>query len=457
VTLCVSSWVDYHVQSNADLEEQQVRFMTATRKQSRRQFLAQTVSTLALPMIVPSSVLGRDGTAPSERVTLGVIGAGGRGMTNLGFFLKRSDTQVVAACDVDRAHRTEALKAAKLDITAGYSDFRAVLDRKDIDAVMVTTPDHWHAIMSIAAMKTGKDVYCEKPLASSISESKAVRDVTRAERRVLQCGTHRRSIDRCRFACELVRNGRIGTLKTIQVGVPGEFVIRGGHTGLEGPTAVPEGFDYPMWLGPAPLAPYTPARCHFNFRWIRDYAPGYITDWGAHFLDIAQWGSGMDGSGPERISASELGVRDTGIYDALESFRIHYTYQNGVTVVMATTTDSTNWGVKFVGDKGHVFMRLGSVTTEPENLMSTKIGADEIHLYKSDDHYGNFIECVRSRKETAASSEIGHRAATMCHLGTIAADLKRELRWDPKLERIENDDEANLQLGRPLRAPWSLG
>ena len=258
---------------------------------TRRGFLKSTLG-LAGPLIVPSSVLGKEGaTPPNERVQLGCIGVGGMGSGNLSAFLQDKRVEVLGICDVDANHRSKGLETAGLKPEAGTGDFRELIAREDIDAVMIATPDHWHALMTGAAIKSGKDVYCERPLAASVVEGRYVCRLAEQYRRVIQCGTWRRSGIYTRMACEWVRNGYIGKLQRIEVGVPAKFEIRHGKfTGLEKEEIVPKELDYEMWLGPAPNAPYTAARCHFNFRWITDYAPGYITDWGAHFLDVPDLG-----------------------------------------------------------------------------------------------------------------------------------------------------------------------
>jgi predicted dehydrogenase len=322
---------------------------------------------------------------------------------------------------------------------------------------MIGTPDHWHALISIAAVKSGKDVYCEKPLAASIAESQAVVRVVEKHERILQCGTQRRSMAGCRFACELVRNGRIGKVLRVEVGVPGKFAIRGGFTGKEARQKVPKGFDYKTWLGPCKDAPYTAARCHFNFRWVMDYAPGYITDWGAHYLDIAQWGLGTDESGPVEVDAQNVSFREEGLYDAPESFRLVYTYASGAQAVLVSTTDKSKWGMKFFGEKGNIYVESQNVVTDPANIKTTKIGADEIHLYDAkNDHHGNFLDCVKSRKQPSARVQIAHRSASMCQIGAISCSLGRKLKWDPKAERFVGDDDANQRLERPMREPWTL-
>ena len=426
---------------------------------SRRRFLRSTSAGLALPLLVPASVLGRtpSALAPSERITMGCIGVGGRGSANLGVFHGKKESQIVAVSDVDASHLAGGLQRAGLNANAGYADFRELLEQSDLDAVMVGTPDHWHALVSIAALKAGKDVYCEKPLAASIAEGQALVRAVDKYKRILQCGTQRRSMAGCRFACELVRNGRIGKVQRVEVGVPGRFAIRGGYSGTEATQPIPQGFDYARWLGPCPEAPYTAARCHFNFRWVMEYAPGYITDWGAHYLDIAQWGLGTDSSGPVTVKAHDVRYREGGIYNAPEGFRIVFTYGDGAQAILLSTTDKSRWGMKFFGDKGTVYVESENVVTEPENLKSSKIAEGEIRLYDAkNDHHGNFLDCVRSRKEPSAPVRIAHRSASTCQLGAIACALDRELTWNPAKEQFVGDDEANQRLARPMREPWTV-
>jgi predicted dehydrogenase len=412
---------------------------------------------LPFPSIVPSSSLGADKKiAPNSRINLACIGVGGQGTGNLRAFLNDERVQVVAVCDVDEGHLDQARQVANLKPNAGYKDFRELLARGDVDAVMIATPDHWHSLVTVAACRAGKDIYCEKPLTASIGEGRFVSDLVRKQKRVFQCGTWRRSGVYSRMACELVRNGYIGQLKEIEIGVPAAFQILGGYTGLETPTPAPKDLDYKMWLGPAPRAPYTPARCHFNFRWILDYAPGYITDWGAHFVDVAQWGNASDDTAPVAVKASEVRRREKGIYDAPERFRIEYLYGNGVRMTMIATPDSLKHGTKFIGTKGWVFTENTRLVTEPAEIRRVKIKAGETHLYVSTNHHRNFIDCVISRRETVAFVETAHRAASCCHLGAIAARLGRDLKFDPKTETFPSDAEANGLLRKAMRGPWRL-
>ncbi|MDA7666512.1 Gfo/Idh/MocA family oxidoreductase [bacterium] len=424
---------------------------------TRRGFLKSTLG-LAGPLIVPSSVLGKEGaTPPNERVQLGCIGVGGMGSGNLSAFLQDKRVEVLGICDVDANHRAKGLETAGLKPEAGTGDFRELIAREDIDAVMIATPDHWHALMTGAAIKSGKDVYCEKPLAASVVEGRYVCRLAEQYRRVIQCGTWRRSGIYTRMACEWVRNGYIGKLQRIEVGVPAKFEIRHGKfTGLEKKEIVPKELDYEMWLGPAPNAPYTAARCHFNFRWITDYAPGYITDWGAHFLDVAQWGNDTDDTAPISVAPSEVVRREHGIYNAPEAFRLDYRYANGVEMTMISTADQSLWGTKFIGEEGSVFTENTKLITDPAGLRTTKLKPTDEKLYESSNHHRNFIDSVYSREATAAPAEAAHRAATCCHLGGIASATGKEIQFDPETETITNSDKANGLLKRKMRGDWQL-
>lgn len=421
-------------------------------KTTRRQFLQ-----FSAPLILPATVLGRAGAvSPNGKIRLACIGVGGQGTSNLRAFLADERVQVVAICDVDGQHRDRAMELAKLTKADCYNDFREVLARSDVDAIMNATPDHWHAHIAVAAAKAGKDLYSEKPLGASIGEGRAISDAVSQNKRVLQCGTWRRSGLKVRMACELVRNGYIGELKEIEVGVPGAFAIRGGFSGLEGPEAVPSHLDYAMWLGSAPERPYTAARCHFNFRWIDEYAPGYITDWGAHFVDVAQWGAGMDDTTPVEVSASQVKRRDKGLYDAPEQFRIEYRYSNGVKMTMFSTTDKATYGTKFIGSEGWVFTEAEQLKASSMDILRIKMKETDTRLFVSKHHHRNFIDAVLSRGQTAAPAEIAQRAAVICHMGTIAAKIGQPLKFDPKTERFESSDAANAMLTRPMRGPWTI-
>ena len=419
---------------------------------TRRRFIQ-----CSFPLVLSSSVLGRAGTVgPNSRVGLACVGVGGQGTSNLRAFLADERVQVVAVCDADAKHLEAAAATAKLGPADGLRDFREVIARKGVDALMIATPDHWHAYIAVTAAKAGKDLFSEKPLAASIAEGRAVCRAVEENRRILQCGTWRRSRLKVRLACELVRNRRIGELRSIEVGVPGKFAIRGGFTGLEGPQPVPAHFDYAMWQGPAPERPYTEARCHFNFRWVNDYAPGYITDWGAHFLDVAQWGAGMDDTTPVAVEAHDVRCRDQGIYDAPEEFRIEYRYANGVRMTMVSTTDPAKYGTKFIGSEGWIFTENDTLQASDPNLLRAKPGPSDVRLFESNHHHRNFIDAVLSRGQVSAPASAAQRAATVCYLGSISAALKRPLKFDPAAERFVGDDEANARLAKAVRPQWKV-
>jgi predicted dehydrogenase len=419
---------------------------------TRRHFLKS-----AFPLILSSSVLGRAGAvAPNSKIRLACIGLGGQGTSNLRGFLTDERVQVVALCDVDRRHLEAAGALAKVSGNDLMHDFREVLARTDVDAIMNATPDHWHSNVAIAAAKAGKDLYSEKPLTASIAEGRAVCNAVEQNKRILQCGTWRRSGMKVRMACERVRNHYIGELKEIEVGVPGKFAIRGNFTGTEAPQPVPAHFDYAMWQGPTPEQPYTEGRCHFNFRWVNAYAPGYITDWGAHFLDVAQWGAGMDDTTPVEVEAHDVKRRDKGIYDAPEEYRIEYRYANGVRVTLLSTTDPAKYGTKFIGSEGWIFSENEKLQASNLDILRVKLKDSDVHLFESKNHHRNFIDAVISRGQVAAPAAIAQRAATTCYLGGISAALKRPLKFDPVAEKFVGDDEANGMLRKPMRDEWRV-
>jgi len=416
---------------------------------SRRDFLKNSaiVTGVAItwPTIVPSSVFSAN--APSNRITMGCIGTGGQGSSNMRGFNAKSDCQVVAVCDVDAGHRENARKRTGLDPKSCYNDFRELLARNDIDAVSIATPDHWHVLTSVAAVRAGKDVYCEKPLTLTIAEGRTLVNEVKRYGRVFQTGSQQRSGSEFHKACELVANGRIGKLHTMRVG------ISGNNRTCEPtwtPEPVPEGFDYDMWLGPAPWEPYHTQRCHYQFRFILEYSGGQMTNWGAHHLDIAQWGNQSDHTGPVEINGKGEFPK-TGLFTTALNAEIEYTYASGVKMFL-----KRGGGTRFEGTEGWIYVNRGKLEAQPESLLTSVIGPDEIHLYESNDHKQNFLDCIKSRKDPICNAEIGHRSSTVCHLGNIAMLLDRPLKWNPQAERFIGDDEANRMTWRPRRAPWSL-
>ncbi|MCX7825379.1 MAG: Gfo/Idh/MocA family oxidoreductase [Verrucomicrobiae bacterium] len=428
---------------------------------SRREFLKQTCRAAVAPLILQARRAGA--VAANERITMACIGVGNQGGGNTRMFLGDPRVQIVASCDVDRTRAK--LMAATIENHYGKGtgsgcykgcavtqDFRELLAREDIDTVMIATPDHTHAVIAVAAARAGKDIYCEKPLAYSVAEGRAIVEAVQRYGRVLQTGTQRRSIGKFRFGAELIRNGRIGKLQTVRC-VPGQgFGIRGDLTGLEAPQPVPPDFDYDLWLGPAPWAPYSAARCHFNFRWILDYGEGYISDNGVHAVDLATWGMGVDLTGPEYIEGHAT-FPTRGIYDAPTEFQITYRYANGMRLELVS---GPGFGVQFEGTEGWIHMSGGEVTASSDQILKSTIGPNEIHLRPSPGHHADFIDCVLNRRLPATHAELGQRAATVCHLGFISCRLGRPLKWDPVREIFPDDPEANRYLSRPMREPWSV-
>jgi predicted dehydrogenase len=428
-------------------------------KFTRRSFLkgasVTAVGAIGFPYVVCPSALGKAGSiSPSNRITLGFIGVGGHGIAmNLRSFLAQADAQAVAVCDVDPVHLNQARdivnkKYGNTDC-ATCSDFREIIERDDIDAVMISTPDHWHVPISIAAAKAGKDVECEKPTLT-VEEGRVLCGTMKRYGRVFQWSTEDRSVDVYHRMCELVRNGRIGKVHTIRVELP----TGPGQPGNPEPMPVPKGFDYDMWLGPAPWAPYTKDRIHWNFRWILDYSGGQLTDWGAHLLDGAQWGNDSEHTGPMEVEGKGVFCEE-GLYDTAKEYRIEYKYADGVKLVVTSGTPS----LRFEGSEGWIGNRgwRAPLQAEPKSILNSVIGPNEIHLYTCRaGEQRNFLDCVKSRKDCYFPPEIGQRCFTIAHIGNISMLLGRKLRWDPDNERFVNDEQANRMLSRSMRNPWRL-
>jgi len=445
-----------------------------SRRMNRRQFLkrsAAVAGVLGAVTIVPSSVLGQaPAVAPSNRVVLGCIGLGTQGLGNMRTFRSNPEVQVAAVCDVHETQRRLAKQAVDEAYgnqdCAAYRDFRELIGHKGLDAVQITAPDHWHALMALEATRQRKHMYCEKPIGWSFRAAQAVRKAVHESGVVFQFGTQQRSGGKFRQACELVRNGKIGKLKTILVGVPGSW------TCPKQPTeTVPKELDYDLWLGPAPMAPYCYERCrpYAKGKWsiwycISDYCMGMIGNWGVHHLDIAQWGNGTDLGGPTEVEGTGVFPQDM-LTDCAVSWQVENRYANGVTLVHMDDgtagkhplqTSGYGHGVLFLGSEGWVHVDRGKLDAEPKPLLKATIGPDEIHLFKSDNHHANFIDAVKGRTTPAAPIDIAVRSDTLCHLQQMAIRLGRKLRWDPAREAFVGDDEANRLLDRPMRAPWTL-
>lgn len=405
----------------------------------------------------------RPGSA-NDRLGIGVIGTGGMGSGHLGWLIEQPDLEVRAVCDVDSSHLAGALETVAnrhgKGNCQGFKDFRELLAKPGIDAVWVTTPDHWHALVSIAAIAAGKDVYCEKPLTNSVGEGIALRDAVKNSDRILQCGSHERSNHDVRFACELVRNGRLGKIHTIRINLPCEEDHHQQARSRSGkklvPTKIPAEFDYDFWLGHTPNIPFADYRCHFWWRFNTQFGGGEMTDRGAHVIDIAQLALGMDGSGPVEYRAKGTPLPGE-LYNAYLDFEFENIYPNGIRMIGQS---SGTRGLKIEGEDGWIFIHIhgGKLEADPVSLLDEKIGENEIHLGRTNDHKRNFLEAVRSRnKEPFAHVEVGHRTATLCHLNNLAMKLGRTLKWDPIAEKILGDDEAQSLLSPKMRSPWTLG
>jgi predicted dehydrogenase len=426
---------------------------------SRRQFLRNAAGVSAgiagFPYIISSSALGKDGAAaPSERITIGCIGVGGQGTGNMENFLGKKEAQVVAVCDVDQRNRDRAKgivdkKYGNSDCQT-YRDFREVIARADIDALSLATPDHWHSIPVIMAARAGKDIYGEKPLARTIHEAKLMRDTMNKYSRIWQTGSWQRSVDNFRHGCELVRNGRIGKVTRVEVGLP-----TGGGSDNKPVVPVPEGLDWDFWLGPAPWVPFRGVY-HWDWRWIMDYSGGQLTDWAGHHIDIAHWGLGLDDTGPVEIEGKGVYPKD-GIFNVPTEYKFTCKYANGLEMVVANDRQvPKGMGTVWYGEKGWVHVDRGRQATEPASLWNETIGPNEDRLYESRDHHQNFLDCVKSRKPTITPISVACRSISVGLLGEIAMLLERKVRWNPVKEQFVNDDEANRMLSRPMRAPWHL-
>lgn len=422
----------------------------------RRNFL-QTAGLSTAATILPSSVFGRN--APSKQVTFGFVGTGGMGGANIDRVLRLQGqgSRILAVCDVDRFHREAA--AAKVNKAQGnkdcalVGDFRELTRRDDIDAIVVSTPDHWHALPAIDAIRHGKDVYVEKPLTLTVREGQVLVAELRKHERVGQTGTQQRSDRSFRLVADLIRNGRIGKVKRIEVLIP----ANNKHIGAAWePQEIPEGLDYNFWLGPAPWAPFHRQRTHYQFRFNLDYAGGQTTNWGAHYIDIAQWALGTDETGP--IEVGGFGVfPQTGLFTSPTRVDFMVRYKDGTPMRVRTRTDGVFDGnIVFHGENGWIDVSRSKLKASDPKLLEATFDEGAKRVYVSTSHMGNFLDCIRNRKRCVSDLAIGHRTTTICNLGNIAMQLKRKLRWDPAKETFIDDIQANRLLQRPMRAPWAL-
>ncbi len=458
--------------------------MSFKAKSSRRGFIGTSLSAVAAvwtaPAIVPSTVLGAG--APSNRIQIGVIGVGRIAREHdLPGVLKQDSARIIAVSDLDSKRCADGKKYVEDYYTKKtgqpetgvrmYGDYREMLTQPEIDAVVICTPDHWHAKPAIDAAMAGKDIYLEKPTSLTITEGRAMSDAVHRTGRILQIGTQQRSWEQFRVACELVRNGRIGQLKTVQVGLP---VDPSGNEESEMP--VPKNLNYEMWLGSTPWVYYTEKRVHpqndySRPGWLRceQFGAGMITGWGVHHIDIVHWGMDTEYTGPVEIEGTAEFPKG-GLWDVHGPYKIQAKYANGVTVFIS---DSYPNGVRFEGSEGWIFVTRGdysvtasdptarnanqkALSASDPKILSSQIGPNEIQLYRSTDHHGNWLESIKSRKQPICPVEVGHRSCSACLVGHIAMKLKRRIYWDPARERFKNDDEANSMLSRAQRWPYGI-
>ncbi len=415
---------------------------------TRRSFLRQAAgaagAAVAAPYVLTSTALGSESLRPAnDRITVCCIGVKNRGRSHMGGVLGSNDAELVAICDVDAKVRESALSKCRKG-AKGFNDFRDVIARDDIDAVAIGTPDHTHAIISIAACEAGKDVFVEKPMTLTIQEGRRMVDAVRRYGRVLQVGSGRRSDGRTARSVELVRNGFIGKVHTCYVSVNNGRPGSSPDWNIE---PVPDHFDYDLWLGPAKWTPYDPKRCHYNFRFVRDFSGGEMTNWGAHFFDVAQWGLGMDDSGPVEIKPLAGHRHETGIYDVFRGFKLEFKYADGVTMLC-----NVEKGIRWIGDEGWV--DAGGGASSP-SILKAPLGPEAIRIRRArGGHFGDWLYSIRNRQDPTAPVEAGHRSATVCHLANIALETGRTVHWDPVKEEFPGDEEAQRLTWRPYREPW---
>jgi predicted dehydrogenase len=416
-----------------------------TKDMTRRRFLQSTASTVAFPYVITTAALGDDRKLPaSERVTLGHIGVGGQGTYLFKQFQAVKGAQSVAVADAFKERRVA--RAAQCGGKA-YDDFRDILARTDIDAVIIATPDHWHVPAAIYAARAGKDCYVEKPLGICAEQDLLCRRVFDEHQRVFQYGTQQRSSEHCRLGCELVRSGRIGKIKALEVTAP-----NGGTGGSTQEVPVPPGFNYDNWLGPAPVAPYTVDRCKpQGTYWIYDQSIGYLGGWGAHPLDILVWGCASDLAGPWTVEGTGK-VPETGLYNTVYDWDMKFRFADGVSMTFKPGRDST----KFIGSEGWIRIWREDWDAEPKSLLKETSGPRDIHLTVSRNHYQNFVDAVKSRATTVSPLADAVRSDLISHMCDIAVRLDRKITWDPGKREIVGDSEAARMMHRPMRAPWSV-
>lgn len=445
--------------------------MVRRRNISRRGFIQSatglTLGAIGFPYVVPSAALGRAGAvAASERIAVGCVGVGPQGTYVMRNFLSQDDCRVVAVCDLKKpvleGGRNTVNGYYKNDDCATYADYRELIARPDIDVVHIATCDHWHVLVALEAVRAGKDIYLEKPMGLSLAEDQALREACHRSGTVFQFGTQQRSERNFRFACELVRNGRIGELREINVWCSGSS-----SGGSRKPTAAPDWVDYDMWLGPAPYTPHTPDRVSNQWWWfISDYALGFIAGWGVHPLDIALWGGGDKLAGPLTIEGKGVWPDPEGVCDTAMNWDVTCTYDSGVRMSYFGNPYPDAWktrygrtsdhGTAFEGTDGWVHVDRSGINAHPKELLQSEWTPNDVQLYNSNNHARNLLDCVKSRKEAICPIDEAVQADILCHISDIAIRLEQKLRWDPMKEQFVGNDAANRYLARAMRSPWRL-
>ncbi|EEF60828.1 Gfo/Idh/MocA family protein [Pedosphaera parvula] len=441
-----------------------MRATPSATKITRRKFLAAAGAAIALPTFIPASALGReDRPAPSARISLGVIGCGGMGTANTNAFLGLNDCQVVAACDVDKQHLETILGTinghyGNKDCKA-YHDYRELAARTDIDAVMIATPDHWHALVAVEAANHKKDIYGEKPLARTITEQQAIVHAVQKNNRIWQTGSWQRSVPNFHKAAEIVRNGLIGKVTRVEVGLPGGFAGYNPKPSDFTVATPPPELDYDLWSGPSQLLPYMSIRVHGNWRWNYNTGGGNLLDWIGHHCDIAHWGLGFDENGPSEIEGhGEFPPADFG-WNTATKYRIDLKYPQNISMTIAGGHPDIKDGTKWIGTDGWVHVDRGQFSASNEDWRDIKQLPEDLRkvkLYESSGHQRNFLDCVKSRKPTITPVKTAHHSTIPGHLGLISMLVGRKLKWNVQSEQIIDDKEATAMLGRPFRAPWKL-
>ncbi|CAN5340607.1 Gfo/Idh/MocA family oxidoreductase [soil metagenome] len=436
---------------------------------NRRHFLksaAASTAAVAAPTIIPSSALGRDGaTAPSERIVMGVVGWGMMGPGNTDSFMSQSDCQVVAACDIDKNHLASAVKSIndrnKNEDCKAYHDYREMMARDDIDAVMLALPDNWHTLTAVEAAKNGKHIYGEKPLSRTIAEQQAIVKAVEDAGVTWQTGSWQRSVDSFRQAAEIVRNGLLGKITRVEVGLPGGHNDFAGTKDFMTESEPPAELDYEMWIGPSAMQPYIKGRVHKNWRWDYNVGGGQLLDWIGHHCDIAHWGMDWDNTGPSEVSGTgEFPPRDA-VWNTATSYKVECTYPDGTPMTIASAgTDDIRMGTKWIGENGWVWVdRGGFEVSNPDWKQKGGLPDDlaKVRLFNSPGHHRNFLDCIKSGDKTITPVGVAHRSAIPGHLGLIALITGETLGWNPDTEELtKGSDAAKALLGRDYRDPWKM-